>query len=95
MVPQSGTDSILDCEGCVPRDTFPTAADGRLSVPAATWTLETPVRSSGLRAEVGIQLSTQFNCRRVRLPGQFVRRAEDSYELRTAGERVAQVTLAG
>jgi hypothetical protein len=93
----SGTDSLVDCEECVPpADAFSAVADEtRLSILEAVWTLETPARFSDIRAEVGMSDSAQFNYHLGKLTGQFVRKTGAGYELRTAGERVVQAILAG
>jgi hypothetical protein len=85
------------CEECVPpADAFSAVADEtRLSILEALWTVETPARFSEVHREVGLGDSAQFNYHLGKLRGQFVRKVDGGYELRTAGERVVQAILAG
>jgi DNA-directed RNA polymerase subunit RPC12/RpoP len=93
----SRTDSIQECEDCLePADAFAVVGDEtRLSILEALWTLDAPARFSDIREEVGTRDSAQFNYHLGKLTDQFVRKTDDGYELRTAGERVVQAILAG
>jgi hypothetical protein len=89
--------SILECEDCVePADAFALVGDEtRLAILEALWRLDGPARFSEVRSEVGTRDSAQFNYHLGKLTDQFVRKTDDGYELRTAGERVVQAILAG
>jgi len=98
----SRTESILNCEDCVPpADAFALVGnETRLSILAALWRLDGTPRFSEIRSEVGTRDSAQFNYHLDKLTGQFVRKVEGDdgdagYELRTAGERVVQAIFAG
>ncbi|WP_226023323.1 winged helix-turn-helix domain-containing protein [Halomicrobium salinisoli] len=93
----SRVDSLQECEDCVPpADAFSVVADEtRLAILEALWQLETPARFTDVHDEVGLRDSAQFNYHLGKLTGQFVRKREEGYELRTAGERVVQAILAG
>ncbi|MFC7141714.1 hypothetical protein ACFQMA_17980 [Halosimplex aquaticum] len=54
-----------------------------------------PVTFSRLRERVGMTDSGRFNYHLDRLTGHFVRKGEDGYELRRAGERVVEAVLSG
>jgi hypothetical protein len=90
--------SIQECGDCVePADAFGLVAnETRLSILEALWTAEgETVRFSELREAVGMRDSAQFNYHLDKLTDQFVRKCEDGYELRHAGEKVVQAVLAG
>jgi len=93
----SRADSIQECEDCVPpADAFSTVGDEtRLSILEALWKIDTPARFSDVRDEVGMRDSAQFNYHLGKLTDQFVRKTDEGYELRTAGQRVVQAILAG
>ena len=89
--------SLQDCEDCVsPADAFGLIGEEiRLSILEALWRLETPARFSDVREAAGVSDSAHFNYPLGKLRGTFVRKREDGYELRTAGQRVVQAILAG
>lgn len=90
--------SIQECGDCVePADAFGLVAnETRISILEALWTAEgETVRFSELRETVGMRDSAQFNYHLDKLTDQFVRKVEDGYELRHAGEKVVQAVLAG
>lgn len=92
------TESILECEECVePASAFGLIAnETRLGILEALWRAEeTPVRFTDLRKRVGMRDSAQFNYHLDKLRHQFIRKAEDGYELRHAGEKVVRAVLAG
>lgn len=93
----SRADSLQECDDCVePADAFALVGDEtRLSILEALWRLETPASFSDVRAEVGLRDSAQFNYHLGQLTGQFVRKTDAGYALRTAGERIVQAILAG
>lgn len=79
-----------------PADAFSIVSnETRLATLEALWTLETPARFSDIRAAVDMDDSAQFNYHLDKLTGQFVRKTDGGYELRTAGARVVQSVLAG
>ena len=84
-------------EGVEPADAFGLVAnETRLAILEALWTADdSPVRFSALREDVGMRDSAQFNYHLDKLTDQFVRKVEDGYELRHAGEKVVQAVLAG
>ena len=93
-----GRQSILQCNDCVePADAFGLVAnDTRLGILEALWqTEETPARFTDLRKTVGMRDSAQFNYHLDKLTDQFVRKVDDGYELRHAGEKVVRAVLAG
>jgi hypothetical protein len=94
---RSHTEDIQDCEDCVPpADAFSLVGDEtRLAVLEGLWRIDTPARFSDLRDEVGTRDSARFNYHLGQLTGQFVRKTDAGYELRTAGERVVQAVLGG
>jgi hypothetical protein len=90
--------SIQECGDCVePADAFGLVAnETRLSILEALWNAaDSPVRFSDLREDVGMRDSAQFNYHLDKLTDQFVRKVEDGYQLRHAGEKVVQAVLAG
>jgi hypothetical protein len=93
----SEADDIIHCEDCLPpADAFAVVGDeSRLGILEALWRLDTPARFSAVHDEVDIDDSAQFNYHLGKLTDQFVRKVEEGYELRTAGERVVQSILAG
>ncbi|GAB7093518.1 winged helix-turn-helix domain-containing protein [Halolamina litorea] len=80
-----------------PADAFGLVAnETRLSILEALWTADaSPVRFSELREAVGMRDSAQFNYHLDKLTDQFVRKLDEGYELRHAGEKVVQAVLAG
>ncbi len=79
-----------------PADAFALIGDEtRLGILEALWRLGEPARFSDIREEVGGQDSAKFNYHLGKLRGQYVRKTEDGYELRTAGKRVVQAIFAG
>ena len=93
----SKANSIQECEDCVsPADAFSLVGnETRLSILEALWRESEPATFSDIRAEVGMRDSAQFNYHLGKLTDQFVRKTDEGYELRTAGERVVQAILAG
>ena len=93
----SEANGIQRCEDCVPpADAFALVGDEtRLSILEALWRLGEPARFSDVRSEVGLRDRAQFNYHLGKLTDNFVRKTDDGYELRTAGERVVQAVLAG
>ncbi|SFG40967.1 hypothetical protein SAMN04488063_1952 [Halopelagius inordinatus] len=93
----SRADSIRVCDDCMePADAFALVGDEtRLSILEALWRLDGPARFSDVRNEIEMRDSAQFNYHLGKLTGQFVRKTEAGYELRTAGRRVVQAILAG
>lgn len=93
-----GRQSIQECSDCVePADAFGLVAnETRLSILEALWnTEESPARFTDLRQAVGMRDSAQFNYHLDKLTDQFVRKVDDGYELRHAGEKVVRAVLAG
>ena len=93
----SGTDGLQNCEECLePADAFAIVGqESRLAILEALWRLDEPAAFSEIRAEVGMADSAQFNYHLGKLTDQFVRKTDQGYELRTAGERIVQAILAG
>ncbi|NLV08700.1 helix-turn-helix domain-containing protein [Halomicrobium mukohataei] len=93
----SRADDLQDCEDCLaPADAFAIVGEEtRLSILEALWRLDEPAAFSEIRAEVGMTDSAQFNYHLGKLTDQFVRKTDDGYELRTAGERIVQAIFAG
>jgi len=93
-----GHQSIQKCSDCVePADAFGLVAnETRLSILEALWNAtESPVRFTDLRRKVGMRDSAQFNYHLDKLTDQFVRKVDDGYELRHAGQKVVRAVLAG
>lgn len=79
-----------------PADAFALVGDEtRLAILEALWRLAGPASFSEIREEVGTHDSAQFNYHLGKLRGQFVRKTEAGYELRTAGKKVVQAIFAG
>lgn len=93
----SETDSLQQCEDCIePADAFSLVGDElRLSILEELWRLDTPARFSEVRQAVGLRDSAHFNYHLDELRDAFVRKTDEGYELRTAGQRVVQAILAG
>lgn len=93
------SDSQLQtCEECVPpAEAFSVIGNKtRLSILEALWNApERPVPFSTLHARIEMRDSAQFNYHLQQLVGQFVRRTEEGYDLRHAGESVIQAVLSG
>ena len=93
-----GRQSIQECTDCVrPADAFALVAnETRLSILESLWRADaSPVRFSELRAAVGMRDSAQFNYHLGKLTDQFVRKVDEGYELRHAGEKVVRAVVAG
>jgi len=91
-------ESILECVDCVdPAEAFSVIGnETRLSILETLWQLEeSPVSFSELRREVGMRDSAQFNYHLGELTDHFVRKADDGYELKHAGEKVVTAVVAG
>lgn len=56
---------------------------------------EYPASFSALRAEAGIEVSSQFNYHLEEMVGHYLRRTDDGYEFRVPGWEVATAILAG
>lgn len=69
--------------------------ENRMSILRVLWEADDAVPFSDLRERVGVTDSGNFNYHLDRLVGQFVRRTDDGYELRYAGEQVVRAVLAG
>jgi len=68
----------------------------RVTILEALWhTEEQPAQFSTLYEMVETQNSSQFNYHLNQLTGHFIRKTEDGYELRTAGESVVQAVIEG
>lgn len=73
----------------------------RLAILLALWDAHDPahpdegVPFSVLRERVGVADSGQFNYHLERLVGQFVRRVDDGYVLRRAGQKLVRTVIAG
>lgn len=93
----SRADRIQGCDDCVaPADAFSLIGEEmRLAILEALWRLDTPARFSAVRSAAGGLDSAHFNYHLGKLTDGFVRKTDDGYELRTAGERVVQAILAG
>jgi hypothetical protein len=93
----SKADGLQECDDCVaPADAFSLVSEEmRLSILEALWRLETPARFSDVREEVEVRDSAHFNYHLGKLTGTFVRKTDEGYELRTAGQRIVQAILAG
>ncbi|WP_416840589.1 winged helix-turn-helix domain-containing protein [Haloferax sp. DFSO52] len=90
--------SVLDCDDCLaPADAFAIVADEtRLEILEALWeSPDRPVPFSDLRRRVGVDDSARFNYHLGKLRGQFVRKTDDGYDFRHAGEKVVRAVLAG
>lgn len=68
---------------------------GILQALAESTRAERPLSFSTLRERVGTVDSAKFNYHLGELVGHFVARGEDGYDLRPAGERVAEAVLSG
>lgn len=97
VVNMSKAETLQACEDCVPpADAFALIGEEiRLSILEALWRLETPARFSAVREAVGVSDSAHFNYHLGKLRGTFVRKTDEGYVLRTAGQRVVQAILAG
>nr|WP_222920363.1 ArsR family transcriptional regulator [Natrinema sp. SYSU A 869] len=87
-----------ESEHCMqPAEAFSLIGDEtRVKILEALWNAdETPLRFSALYDRVPIDTSPQFNYHLDRLTGQFVRKTDAGYELRTAGENVVRAIVAG
>jgi DNA-binding HxlR family transcriptional regulator len=93
------SDSQLQaCEKCVPpAEAFSVIGnETRLTILEALWDApERPVSFSDLHRRVDMRDSAQFNYHLKQLVGQFVRRTDEGYDLRHAGESVIQAVLSG
>lgn len=89
-------DSELD-DSIEPSEAFSLIGnETRLSILEALWKAEEqPVRFSTLHEEVGLRDSAQFNYHLGKLTDQYIRKTEEGYELRTAGEKVVRAIVAG
>jgi hypothetical protein len=90
--------TIFDCEDCLaPAEAFSVVGnESRLAILEALWRApHSPVSFSALRREVGMADSAQFNYHLGKLTGQFVRKVDDGYEFRHAGEKVVRAVLEG
>ncbi|ELK55234.1 hypothetical protein D320_05641 [Haloferax sp. BAB-2207] len=91
-------DSVLDCDDCIsPAEAFGIVADEtRLTILEALWeSPDRPVPFSELRRRVGVDDSARFNYHLGKLRGQFVRKTDEGYDFRHAGEKVVRAVLAG
>ncbi|WP_049907794.1 winged helix-turn-helix domain-containing protein [Haloferax elongans] len=91
-------DTLLGCEDCIsPAEAFAIVADEtRLNILEALWeSPDRPVPFSELRRRVGVDDSARFNYHLGKLRGQFVRKTDDGYDFRHAGEKVVRAVLAG
>lgn len=91
-------ETILDCEDCLaPAEAFSVVGnETRLAILEALWRAPAyPVSFSVLRQQVGMVDSAQFNYHLGKLTGQFVRKVDDGYEFRHAGEKVVRAILEG
>lgn len=87
-----------DIQECVaPADAFALIGnETRLGILEALWDADDEsVRFSRLNEAVGMADSAQFNYHLGKLTGQYVRKTETGYELRTAGAKVVRAILAG
>lgn len=84
-------------ESVEPADAFAILGnDLRLEIVHALWDrADEPVAFSDLYRDVDVDDSAQFNYHLEKLTDHFVRRTENGYELRRAGEKVVQAVLAG
>lgn len=80
-----------------PAEAFSLVGDEtRVEILEALWnTDDTPVPFSRLYETVGTDTSPQFNYHLKQLTGQFVRKTDAGYELRTAGKHVVHAIVAG
>lgn len=68
----------------------------RIRILQALWRADDrPVSFSDLRREIGVRDSAQFNYHLGKLTDHFVRKTEDGYDFRYAGEKVVRAILAG
>lgn len=87
-----------ESEHCMrPAEAFSLIGDEtRVKILEALWNAEeSSLRFSTLYDRVPIDTSPQFNYHLNRLTGQFVRKTDAGYELRTAGENVVRAIVAG
>jgi len=87
-----------ECADCLPpEEAFSLIANGtRLSILEALWRADSPpVAFSELRSAVGMRDSAQFNYHLSKLTDQFVRKTDEGYDLRHAGEKVVRAVIAG
>ena len=87
-----------ESEHCLePSEAFSLVGDEtRVRILEALWNADEPaVRFSTLYDAVAVDNSPQFNYHLNRLTGQFVRKTDAGYELRTAGENVVRAVVAG
>lgn len=74
--------------------------DTRLEILQALWVAHDPtdptsMRFSAIRERVGIEDPGRLNYHLNKLTSHFIRRTEEGYELREAGERIIRVVIAG
>jgi len=67
----------------------------RVGILQALGGADEPVSFSELRDRVGMRDTGQFNYHLDKLVGHFVRRSDEGYALRRAGERVVEAVLSG
>jgi hypothetical protein len=88
-----------DGESLSPGDAFAAVGHevraGIIEALATTDRADRPVAFSVLRERVGTADSAKFNYHLGKLVGHFVERTDDGYDLRRAGERVAEAILSG
>ena len=87
----------LDTESVEPADAFAMLGnDHRMDILHALWARDSePVAFSDLYRDVDLEDSAQFNYHLEKLTTHFVRRTDEGYALRRAGEKVVQAVLAG
>lgn len=96
--PFADDESILECEECLaPAEAFSVVGnETRLEILEALWEAPNrPVSFSDLRRRVGMRDSAQFNYHLSKLTGQFVKKSDDGYAFRHAGEAVIRAVLSG
>lgn len=87
-----------ESEHCLrPADAFSLIGNEiRVAILEALWhTDDQPVKFMELNEAVAADNSAKFNYHLGELTGHFVRKTDDGYELRTAGERVVQAVVEG
>ena len=83
-------------DGLSPDEAFAVLGDEtRLTILQTLGNADTPLAFSELRDRIGYNTTSNFNYHLAKLEGHFVRRTEDGYDLRQAGQRVVEAVLSG
>lgn len=83
-------------EHAEPEAVFTLVSDeNRIDILRALWGSDEPLAFSDLQDATDIRDSGQFNYHLDKLTGHFVRKTDDEYVLRQAGNRVVEAVLSG